>query len=588
MASPVQDRVTNLPVKKARINWDRLKSGTAALMVAGAAGTASAAAVEPVQTLAPPHSPQQTPKKVYAASIEPFVMFTPTISNHAKLVSAILKNSSVKESGADVQIDMFDESGSFVPVPPGKGVILAESVFPDGTLKPRLHYRPDQSQSLQKILAREDVLNESAAPFLKADLATTPLDVKAMGEFWDRTKTIIVEAAGNGHDNDKYLVPDAALANRNLIVVGAVKPEYQTGPNGKKIEVQKAAEYSSRIGPSFVAENPFDRGFTTSYYKSAPEVRAESIETYGGRMPDGAEGCLPPPLNPPEWPKNKKVSLQVLACLQSVIEKESDGNGFPRTGPDGTSFTAPNAAGGMLANVMSRRPGLTPVDYVAAALMSAKPLTGDPDLIYRPNGSGVALYDVTQKTGFGLGTHEQMDATVSAIQLLQKERPDLKSEPNRVGSGLVALAYPEHSEKIGRNTYNSYVIKIDDDSTAIRTILEIKLKGQFDPCRISDSGSALAEFTGDATPNIELTTPDGTKLPLATTPASGKDPTIYASTNAFYGNHAKGNWILTIRNEFADAASLTVAGVKRNGLIDAFITQERQRSSARVTLSPSP
>jgi len=403
--------------KKAKIDWMSFKNGAATLMIAGAAGVASTAVAAPIQSDAPPHV-SQAPKKIFAASIEPFVMFTPEISNHHKLVSVILKDSSTKNAGADIQIDVFDESASFVPQPPGEDMMLAESTFPDGTLKPQLHYRPDQSLSLQKILAREDVLNESAAPFLKSDLAKTPLDIKLMGNFWDLQKTIIVQAAGNGGDFDEYLVPDALLADRNFLVIGAVKVKHQTGPDGKKIELEKAAEYSSRLGPSFVAKNPFDRGFTTSYYKSAPEVREEIIDIYGGRMPSGAENCNSSPSNPSEWIKHKDVSLQVLICLQSVIEKEADRNGYPYKAPDGTSFTAPNATGGMLANVMSRQPGLTPVDYVAAALMSATPIVNDPDLIYRPNGSGVASYDVTQKTGFGLGTHERMDETVSAMRSL--------------------------------------------------------------------------------------------------------------------------------------------------------------------------
>ncbi|MDB5491436.1 MAG: hypothetical protein JWO78_1285 [Micavibrio sp.] len=525
------------------ISWDTLKAGSAALMTAGSMLPAPDAA------LAAP-----APRPIVVASFEIRTGILARAGSHADAVNGVLKSGN---AGKNVEVRHVDD--------------LSLSKF-QNALSPKdstywhMDRHPEKDPLTRETLKNVDVLNRSTGiqTFIKnsetesANFAAQK--VRTTIPFWSAQKTIIVQAVGNSGQNpdaDRSKEPSPLIYNRKWLQVGAA--ELKSG-------VLKAADYSSAADPSYITRNPFEQGFNTPFYKKPGQILEESITRYNSTLPEEYWGCtksVPAPATQETWAKSEKGREHVRKCVTDIFNTLADKNGNSKEMLLGTSFTAPNSAKD-IGGVMSSKPGLTPEAYVAATLFAARPLESDARLHYIPNGSGVSSYDITGKTGLGLVEGARLNQVVQSMLDLQKSNPALKTTPHTADSGTILFRKPSAVEQHPINfedRTNNYRLPVGEDSTNLRTALEIRLKGKFNV---------------NNPPEMELTSPQGVKIPLVTTAAGGNNPTIYASTNAFFGTASKGDWTLSVKNNEVDSASITIGGLERGGLIDAYIARNKQ------------
>jgi hypothetical protein len=229
----------------------------------------------------------------------------------------------------------------------------------------------------------------------------------------------------------------------------------------------------------------------------------------------------------------------------------ADRNGFVGD-KRGTSFSAPYFAG--LADAAHELyPQLSDYDLMAAALMSAHPLTqvrrADGrynDISYHDNGRG--LRHNSFAGGFGLLEPDDYMRTTRDLAAMIAQDSSLATREVWVRSDNISFAGADSSTK----SYRDYRIPVTDDNVVLQTILKLKFAG-------GDDGVPA---------KITLINPMGAQETLSPT-RTGSTEYSLANTSGNFGNHSRGVWTVRVpANVRVQEAQLILPGFAPGGALE--------------------
>lgn len=493
---------------------------------------------------------------------------------HGHAVAAMADRRADHIAQADIQIDLIDEDAI--------GVYFLND--PANLL-------------LSPIAAQADVVGlsyvldrQKSSRFISDD------DVKSYDHFWDGDRPLVLQAAGNSNKGlDGGLESEQATAmmrHGRYLQVGSVLQNRE----GRLY----VPSYSARVGPAFVAAEGFDKDFKYQYLEDEASLRARlgKLLMQDGNaarlLVRGGRECASDPrvaatrdalLHDGEQRQDLKdaYNAAITDCFVRRHNQSTQIMRYEQSGTNvrmlGTSFAQPEAMGMVLGTLDLYHNRLTRDDVMALTMLAAEPVPAfesaaseiHDKLQYQDNGTGVLAYNFNI-AGYGRLSADALSRHAQAMAALRAENPSLTTAPRRVSSPWVQA----------HRTPQEFVIDISDDVLALNTMLEIRLPANTSSDRPQDATQATSagvapqpESGASALIAVKLTSPQGVTFEI---PISGGAQTLsFANSPAFMGNPAKGVWVLTLPPGIeAIEARLSIYGVARHGLIEAYIDQRRK------------
>ncbi len=482
---------------------------------------------------------------------------------HGHAVAAIADRRADSVAQMDVQIDLVDEDALGVYFLNDPASLLAAPIV-------------DQAD----VVGLSYVLEKSGmSPFLYG------ADVTQYDRFWDDNRPLVLQSAGNSnngtHTGGENEQPTAMMRHGRYLQVGSALQ----GRDGQYY----VPSYSARVGPSFVVVEGFDKDFKYQYLEDEASLRVrlgKLLEKEGNDinvLARGGRECADDSRiedTGKAWRGEQHnqhfkdaYNAAVTDCYVryhkrnvQALNSEQDGNGARILG---TSFAQPEAMGMVLGTLERYRHQLTRDDVMALTMLAAEPVFAfesatnqvQDKLHYWDNGTGLLAYNFNI-AGYGRLSAEGLAHHAAAMAALRAGNPALTTVARRVNSVWAQDQIPRGSTGALSGAPQQFIMDVTDDVLTLNTMLQIRLS----------SGHALYP---PALTTVKLTSPQGVTFEIPVTSVS--QTLSFANSPAFMGNPGKGAWVLTLPPGVeAREARLSVYGVERHGLIEAYIEKCRQ------------
>lgn len=487
---------------------------------------------------------------------------------HGHAVAAMADHRADSIAQADIQIDLVDEDALGVYFLNNPRSLLLTPIVDQADVV-GLSYVLDKPKTAQLIQGH---------------------DVELYDQFWDDNRPLVIQSAGNSNNgSDEGLENEQATAmmrHGRYLQVGSVL-ENRDGRH-------YVPSYSARVGPAFVVDEGFDKDFIYKYLEdeASLRVRLGKLLNKDGNdaevlMRGGRECANDSRITTtrraweedrPNQDLKKAYNAAVTDCYvrhhnqAAQVFQHEDGQTGVRV--LGTSFAQPEAMGMVLGTLDRYRNRLTRDDVMALTMLAAEPVSAietttsqiHDKLYYGDNGTGVLAYNFNI-AGYGRLSVEGLAHHAAAMSALREQNPALTTVARRINSPWVQNQIPQRLSGALPDSPQQFVIDVTDDVLALNTMLQI---------RLSPGTSPQQELNPPTLTAVKLTSPQGITFEVPVT--SGAHTLSFANSPAFMGNSSKGIWILTLPPGVeASEARLSVYGVERHGLIEAYIEQRRKQ-----------
>ena len=490
---------------------------------------------------------------------------------HGHAVAAIADRRADSVAQTDIQIDLIDEDALGVNFLNDPASLLAAPIV-------------DQAD----VVGLSYVLDK---PRMSSFLYNA--DVSQYDRFWDDHRPLVLQAAGNsnngtytGFENEQ---PTAMMRHGRYLQIGSALQ----GRDGQYY----VPSYSARVGPSFVVAEGFDKDFKYQYREDETNLRTrlgKLLEKEGNDihvLTRGGRECANDPridATRKAWgmaqhnqPLKDAYNTAITDCYvryhkrnQQALKNDQDSN----VRMLGTSFAQPEAMGMVLGTLDRYRNQLTRDDVMALTMLAAEPISAiesatnqiENKLHYWDNGTGLLAYNFNV-AGYGRLSAEGLAHHAAAMSALRAQNPGLTTVARRISSAWAQDQIPRHSTGVLPGVPQEFMIDVTEDVLTLNTMLQIRL-------------SPRHQLYPPTLTAVKLTSPQGVTFEIPVT--SGAQAVSFANSPAFMGNPGKGAWILTLpAGVEASEVRLSIYGVERHGLIEAYIDQRRRELKSPAAAS---